>query len=418
MHLRTSLFLVGLRVATMLPRFLMVLFLARFMGVHELGQFALLNSAMVILPAIMGFGIMTYLAREAVTQPLEQTTADLLQLWRWATLGYAALLALSVPVASSAGDSWIIVVAVALAWLEHINNDAFQILLNRKQPVTGHLIVFIRQAGWTYLFMLQAYLVPSFRTMEALALWWLLGQAVGLAWFGTIVRHWPWRQASQGLSIRWLKTSVRRSRLFWLHNITDGLSSNADRLIISALVSVEMTGIYTFFWQIANAIRGLVYSAIYQPQRPYLIEAFSQGDLRQHRHRTLTICRHVTVSGAGLMAVTFAMVWLALPYLGKAEIMTWFWIFPWILAATLTRIAADAFSYGLFSSRQDTAFVGSFLLAMGLSWGANLALVPWLGIFGASLAGGLVAIGIGLWSFRALDKVWRAAEGKITPGKE
>src|SRR5687768_443224 len=72
-----SLLSMNLRAGSLVLKFALTLFVARFLGLEDLGRFGLITGVTNFSPSILGFSIMPSIARHAVTQTLEEITLAL-----------------------------------------------------------------------------------------------------------------------------------------------------------------------------------------------------------------------------------------------------------------------------------------------------------------------------------------------------
>lgn len=411
-RLRVPLLLIAMRIGTLASKFLLIVFITHFLGLEVLGQFALLGGAAAILPTVLGFGLITHIAREGATQSLAQATENMSVLWQWSIVFYLLLALFAVPISVELGWAQLTIAALALGFLGQVNEGAMNLLINRDRPIAANILFTIRIAGWAYAYMVVAAFVPEVRTFTGLIAFWLLGEIVSVGLFALMTASWPWRIRHVLPSTDWLFKNVKRSWLFWLHDSSDAISANVDRFVISVLLSVELTGVYVFFWQIGNSIRNVVLAAVYRPQQAAMIQAFADGHGSRHKAQTIRVCKEVVVISLALMAAAELTLIYALPYLGRPMLEAHLLIFPVILVAVLVRTVADMLANSLFTARRDRAFVASSLIALGLATLGNLMLVPVLGMVGSAVAALLVALVAGLWRFAVMRQVWSDFPGR------
>src|SRR5690606_30131302 len=101
------------------------------------------------------------------------------------------------------------------------------------------------------------------RTIEHLLFGWLV--ALILSWALPIARlatRQRWR--SIGFRWTWLRNCIRPSVPFYLNNVNAVGRLYVDRFLVVGFLGLELTGVYTFFWSVANTMHILTF-AITQP---------------------------------------------------------------------------------------------------------------------------------------------------------
>ncbi len=97
---------------------------------------------------------------------------------------------------------------------------------------------------------------------------------IGLA--GSVIAQQRWRYMR--LRWCWLFSGVPASIPFYIKDLAATASLHLDRFVISFFLGLELTGVYTLFWSIANVVHNLAVYAVVQPQVPTLISAHSRAD--------------------------------------------------------------------------------------------------------------------------------------------
>jgi O-antigen/teichoic acid export membrane protein len=380
--------LVGLRGSVTLAKFALTFYIARVLGLADLGIYGLIAGGTTIVPALFGFGITDWISRVIVNLPSQQAipymTSRVALSAAVQVIGQP--LAWLINYALGAPIPWhVVVLAGPILFLEHIVNDAQDMLIFRGRVYFASVVLFLRAGLWPPLVMLWAWLDPAARTLDHLLLGWLAGLVlVGLVLASQLLAHQRWRFL--GLRIRWLADCIRSSTPFYLKDISNVGSLYLDRFVVSLLLGLELTGVYTFFWSFANVVNSLVIYGTVQPSIPHLVVAARDPDpavLRRLERRV----QIETGSWAALLAfgAVVAMPFV-LPYLGRPLLQNYVFVFWIMMAATLLRVGADCYSYVLLALHRDRAIaVISMIGALG-SAALNATLIPLVGLVGAGLS--------------------------------
>lgn len=383
-----------MRLGTLGAKFALTLFVARFMDLESLGLYGLIAGATIVGPVVMNFGLLNTLSREAVGLPEREVALVMRHYWAVVVAAYAllgmALTALSAWMPLPVLWPWVL----GITLLEHVNQDVFVVLVNRHQALLANVLMFLRAGVWILAFMVLAFLFPGGRDIPTLLVFWLAGLVVPMLVFAILAREWGWRDA---LFSRWppgwLRGKVASARLLYVADLANVAGQYADRYLISLFLGLEMTGVYVFFWQIGNALYGLVNAGVMQAYRPRLVEAFRQGNdiafwsaFRSCTRETLV----VLIPFVLLVALVFP--WglpLFKPSLASHMFLGWL-----ILVTVCVKSLCDITGYPLFTRGLDAAFSGGYVLVLVLNIAMGLLLMPWLGVYGYAgavmLANGLV----------------------------
>ncbi len=386
-EIASSLSIMVLRVGMLAGKFLLSIFIARFIGLDALGIYGLVGGAAAIIQMVMRFGVFSTISRRAVGLPLEDLTCDL----KHYGAGYLALYALLLPFVLVAGWYFnvqkIAVLAFLIVMLEHISYDIFVLTNNLHRPKLANVMLSVQSASWIYLFMALAFLMPGFRTLEWVFLFWIGGGVICTAFALCIVRHWPWKNAFQKpISFAWYKNHVMRSWKLYIGEIVSTVTLYMDRYIISFFLSLELVGVYMLFWQTMSAICNLIGAGVLQVYRPRLIAAYSENNpalfsrLFRESLRKSFIGTFVLSLGAGI-ALPFLVFYtnqpLAITYLP----LLWF-----MLLASFFRIGTDACAANIYAQHKDSMIVKIVFLRLFIALVIGAIALYEIGIYGAVIS--------------------------------
>jgi O-antigen/teichoic acid export membrane protein len=379
----------GFRGIGNIAKFLLTLYTARFLGLAEVGVYGLVAAATNLSPALLGFGLTEWTIRRIVPMRADEAVRVMTARLALVTaahavfqpLFWAANYALGAPVPVA----WIWLIA-PIIWLEHLWFDLFDMLTARGHLAFASVLQFIRAAVWPLAVVALGLLYPPARTLETILVGWVLGMLLT----GIVAAGWLLRQGVRPL-FRWSEVTtqlghIRASAFLYLRNITASAGLYIDRYLISLTLGLELTGVYVFFWAVANVVQGMIVSVVVQPQATALIRAVAGDDAARLQQAK----RRLFLEGAGwtvlMSAGVFVGIVMLLPFLQKPLLEDHLWLFAAILIATWLRIAVDIYAYLLLALHRDRAILGAGVAGVVVSVVLNLILIPVFGLSGAAVA--------------------------------
>jgi len=271
----------GFRGIGNVAKFVLTLYTARYLGLAEVGIYGLVTAATNLSPALLGFGLTEWTVRRIVLMRSDEAMQAMTARFALVTgahvifqpLIWTASLALGAPVPVA----WIWLIA-PIVWLEHTWFDLYDMLTARGHLAFASALQFIRAALWPLAVVALGMLYPPARTLETILVGWLAGMV--LAWI--VAAAWFLQQGARPL-FSWAEVTaqfshIRASAFLYLRNITANASLYIDRYLISLTLGLELTGVYVFFWSVANVVQGMVVSVVVQPQAAALISAAAGDD--------------------------------------------------------------------------------------------------------------------------------------------
>lgn len=389
----TSLVLIGIRGINAASKFALALYTARYLGLADLGIYGLVVAGTTILPAFAGLGTSDWILRKIAGEPTGKAVPLIVTRLAMVLtfhaicqpIGFAINAALGMPV------PWPLAILIGLvAVTEHLAADACEMLMFRGHALFANVLSFFRFGFWPVLVIAAGILFPAARNLECLMLGWLGG--VICAWAALaiyITRKGRWHYV--GLNWSTMRTGIRAGVPFYVKDMSIATGLYLDRFLVSLFLGIELTGVYTFFWSVANIVHNLGLTAIFQPHVARLVAAARVGE----SHFRDVFRKIQMFTGASALAISLALVLavpLLLPYLDRPLLAAHLDVFNIVLAATLFRLASDCYNYVMLSLHHDRAMAIISMAGVPLSAALYVLLIPRFGLDGAGFAYLLAAI--------------------------
>lgn len=372
-----------LRVSMLAGKFLLALFIAKFIGLEALGLYGLIGGASAIIQMVMRLGVFSSISRTAVNQPLNDLTQNL----RHYGTGVAVLYLAALPLAIGAGWYFermdLVILSFIIIIFEHIGMDVFTLANNIHRPKLANILLSVQSASWIYLYMILAYFYSPLRTLDAVLVFWIMGGVLTALIAAIIIRKWPWKQAfAAPLAANWYKTHIEQSWRIYLSDMISTATIYLDRYLITIFLSLELAGIYVLFWQVINAICNLVGASVLQVYRPRLILAYREEDNTQFKslfwssaYKTMGLT--IFLSMASAIVVPFLIKFTDQPM--AMQYLPLFWA---MLGALLFRMGSDIGGYTLYAMHRDDLVLKAGILKLTLATISGIGALALLGIYG------------------------------------
>ena len=400
----------ALRTVGLGSRFLLAMFMARFMTLEDIGTFALLAGAAGLLPSVAGLGLNFFMARSLVGIGHDQAVGIARERLAISVLA-GALCSVLLYSLVNAGvlqlpfSPWL---AIAILMLELLGFDLQIALLARSRSTFANLLLFFRNGAWVMPFMLLAGAFPLLRTIEALAWFWLGGIAVShllmarqyLADYQAILGRVSRLQAGFVSSVGSSAAKIYLSDL--------GLAGSVylDRFIITSLEDVRTAGIYFFYASIVNSAYVICLAATVQVYQPQLRAAFQAGGIAGLRVALRTRFRSTAMLTAVALTAAAPATYAAALVSGKSEIIAAFGVVPVLLAAYGVKMLSDFMSTALAAAEKDMHYALFNMAGLFITVAGCLVAIPVMGILGAAVAvlmSAMILLALRIGSWRRME---------------
>ena len=386
--IKTSLVNLILRGLTLASKFLLLLFIARFLSPEELGIYGLVNVTIGISLYLLGMDFYAFNTRELLARP----EAERPRLIRDQIVfhGFAYLIILPLLLVVFAFDAipfknvgWF----YGLLVVEHLSQELSRFLITLSRPTMASLVLLVRTGLWVYVAVATMYFWNDTRTLPVIWGFWVCGAALSIILAVWSLRHLDFRSTRNiPVDWGWLKQGLKVSLPF-LGSTASLLCINyADRYFIQFFHGEAMVGVYTFYTGIANMVQVFVYTGIVMILYPRIVESYQQGMTEAYNKnmRLLTIGiigGVVILSGVAAIGIRPALL------LVDKELISQYRAIFWIMLGTVSALMLSYIPhYALYVRKCDRAIVVSTVIALGLALAANTVLVPDYGISGAAWA--------------------------------
>ena len=384
-----SLFNLALRGSSLVFRFLLSFYIIKYLGLEAAGIYGLALGAVGIAPALLGWGLNYFVARDIVGQSLPEAAPRVKTrlLVSLVSLTTVTVLALILALVTGYQITRIDVFIVILIWFELFAVDIHIPLIAMERSVEANVLVFIRLAAWVPFVMVLGVLFPEFRTLDAVFIGWIASYLVVFACLLYFIRELPLNATlSAPLEKSWIKERLKGS---WFIYVADlGLVGLVymDRYVVSFMLGLKLTGLYTFYWSLTNALQTLMATAVVQLALPVLFKAHNSGSvsrwrqaMRQQLVKTATFS---TVIGIGL----FVTCEILMGYLNMPELAQHRDVFILMLIAAVIRSCSDLFNIGLTSMRKDNHYASINLAGLILTGIMAYVMILMFGFLGTGIA--------------------------------
>jgi O-antigen/teichoic acid export membrane protein len=408
----------GLRSSTLFLRFLLSFYVIRYLGYEAAGVYGLTVGIIGLMPAAIGWGLNYFVAREVVGH----NPADVVGRVRdrlfvtLVSLTTATLLVLSAMPFFGYGFSYLYLYVIALVWLETFGLDVSLPLIGLEKAIEVNVLVFLRSGLWVPFVIALGLLFPQYRTIDVVLVGWIAANLMSWSLFFYIARDWRLRKGfSTPIDFAWIRNRLGRSWYIYLSDLGIVGLIYIDRYIVSFMLGLTATGIYTFFWSLSNALQTLVATVVVQIALPVLVKTFPIGDRSAWRAALLRELTKTIVFSTGLAVIIFVASELLLGYLSMQGLREHRGLLLLMLAASVLRSCSDLANIGITSTGRDRFYASINISGVFLSVALSFISIYTFGLIGAGIGSVVTAIILLSARFYFLNRTFKASKIPAAP---
>ncbi|MGV2835658.1 lipopolysaccharide biosynthesis protein [Pseudomonas shirazensis] len=371
---------ISLRASTLIGKFLLIFFLARFLAPSDLGAYGLLSATVGYALYAVGLDFHTYSTRELLKCERSAWGRHLkghgvLCLILYAVLGPVLLLLFFANLLPWSLMPWFFMLLV----LEHINQELARLLIAAREPIIASVILFFRSGLWAVLITVMMFLDPQWRFLESVFMAWAIGAFVAMVIGVWRARNLGIGQWNSAIDWGWIRRGVAIAIPFILATLALRGLSTLDRFWFQMLADLDTLGAYVLFTGIASALVSFLDAGVFAFIYPALIKAYQDQNhiafvsgMRKLLIQTVVLSLFFVI--CALLAIHPLLTWL-----GKPLYFAQIHLFPWILTSAVLYALGMIPHYALYAQSKDKAIIYSHITSLAIFIGITALISPWLG---------------------------------------
>ncbi len=385
--LYTSMINMGLRAITLVSKFLLILFMGKYMSIVDIGTYGLFTVTCTLLLNLVGFNFYSYNTRELINSHKKNHAVMLRDQAVFHLIAYAFTLPL-IPLIFNLGIldwsllGWLYVILI----LEHMCQEIERVLITFSRPITANVVLFIRSASWVYAIIATYLYSNSSMSLGLIWQYWMIGATTAILFGIYQLKFIKWKNIiGTPINFRWILEGVKSASFLFSATMLYQAMLFIDRSVLQYFHSEHAVGIYTFFWSISNAIGTFVYAGVISILHPKIILTFNKN-----QRQFIKLIKQMFWQSTGLFVIVFTILWFLLDhvllYTGKEELINNKYIFFLLSIGGLIALMSNAVHYIIYCKKLDKQIMLATAFALTVDILANLALVPTYSIVGTAIS--------------------------------
>ena len=393
---------IGLRGITLVSKFLLIFFLAKFLEPRDLGVYGLFVAAVGYGIYVIGLEFYTYSMRELIGSNRENRAKIIKNQFALYFLAYLFFLPVIFLFFYFKGLPWsffwwVLVVLV----LEHIAQELNRILISLSQQLYAGIVLFVRTGLWGLVVIVAQWLDSEFRNLNFIFLMWSISCLA--ACFLAIKRIANQCDSFSGLKINigWIALGLKIAFPMLLASLAVRGIFTFDKYFIESVGGLEVLGSYVLFIGMATAVISFIDAGVVDFSYPKIVTASRLLDKEGFKREMALLLRNVVLLGTFLIISCAVVGYLIVRYIDKPLYVNNIYILHWLLVAIGINVLSLVPHIGLYSLGEDRTIVFSQGFGFLVFLVTALFLKNYFGILSVLLALCSAWLSILLWKVAA-----------------
>ena len=377
-----------LRLLAMGAKFLLVIFIGKYLSSEALGEYGLFFSTITIAIFFLGMDFYVFNTREIIATSEKNKKAILIRdQFIFYIFTYIIILPLLIVVffLNIIDFKYMILFYLVLV-AEHISQEFYRLFITLSRQTLATFLLFIRSGIWIYVLVAVWVLdLGNLKNLKFVYIGWLFGAflsvAIGIFY---LIKDYGLNNFKGKINFTWIKSGLKISMPFFMGTIAYKIVEFSNRYIIDFFMSKSDVGVFTFFSNIANSLQTIVYTLVIMMYYPKIIAAYQSGS------ETATLIKNFTketILYSMICSVVIAIsIYPILGFLNKTEFFENLPIFWILLISILFANLSLVPHYQLFAMKKDILIRNITIGVAILNVVLTLTLVYFYGLYGAAIA--------------------------------
>ncbi|MBF8669053.1 hypothetical protein IR012_01700 [Pseudomonas putida] len=389
---------VVLRGGTLVCKFVLIFFLAKYLAPEEVGFYGLLVATIGYAFFVVGIEFYTFTSRELIGRDPRDWLPILRDQWVFFFLSYACFIPLSwiffdAGFLSMKYYGWFLL----LFFLEHTAQEFNRLLVAMGHQFLASIILFVRGGAWAVIVVLMMWVSPQYRSLEFLFVSWALG--AGLACVLGLNRFLRLERAllGRGIDWRWIVRGIKISLPLLVASLAIRGLFTFDRYWVEAAGGLNVLGAYVLFAGIAFSIISFLDAGVIAFLYPRVIAAVKENNDVQYRLLMKELAKHVVIATAIMSIVAYLVSPYVLQWVGKPVYLESIYLLQWLLLAVALYSLSMIPHVGLYARHKDRTILCSQLAGLLVFVIGCILGVPAHGVIAVILAMCLAFLVVLIW---------------------
>lgn len=375
-----------LRGMTLVGKFFLVFFLAKFLVPEDIGIYGLLAATVGFSFFVVGFEFYTYTTREMIGADPGGWLVFIRDQLFFFVVAYLVILPFLFLIFTKGWLPWRYVGwFFLLLVLEHAAQELNRLLVAMSEQLLASVILFLRSGLWCFLLILLMWWLPEARKLAWVFGAWSLG--VGGACFLGFLRILQLDKGALSVPVdwRWIGRGVKIAIPLLVASLAIRGLFTFDRYWVENVAGLDVLGAYVLFVGIATSVVSFLDAGVVVFLYPQVVAAAKANDAGAFDKGMKKLFISVLVVLIVLVGAALLVSRPVLGWVGRNIYIDNFYLLKWLLLAVTIYTLSMVPHVGLYARRQDKAILYSQLLGFviffcGVLWGApqyGVIAIPW-----------------------------------------
>jgi len=382
-----------IRGATLASRFVLVIFIARFLSTEELGAYSLFAASITYALFFVGMDFYTFSSREILSVDKSLWYGIIKNQYVFYIIFYF----IGFPVIYSFFYFgflpkhfivWFYVMLVA----EHLAQESMRLLVVLNRAFLANVALFIRSGIWVYAAVIIMFFNDDMRDVSMILALWLVGASISVLL--AIPELWRIRNISADtskISYAWMWKGLKIAAPLLVGTLALRSIYLVDRYSLNYFSNLSAVGIYSFYSSFASALLAFVDAVVVMQIYPKIVSSVTNNDFDGLAYYKKKFIKSVSILSVILVILLPIGVYILLLWMNKGEYIDYIPLLGILMLSSIVYSFALLPHYELYAHNEDKKIIISSLWAALVGVIVMPAGAYYFGVYGVAV-GQVIAV--------------------------
>lgn len=344
----------SIRAFTLLGKFILLFFMAKFLTLAEVGVYGLLVVLISYSLYAVGFDFYTYSTREIINLKKDEWGSIIKKQGQLILGSYFIVLPVIIVFSGFFVNHKFLFFLAILIILEHLNQELMRLLIVDGKAVLANNLLFLRSGLWCYVVILLMFSQIIGQNLENILLFWAIFNSIALLIGGFyFFRDIEFKYIKN--NNQWLIDGLKICLPLLFSTLIVRVITTVDRIWLEKLEGIEVVAVYALFVGLTNSLISFLETGVFSFVYPKLIAEKNNKKIFKILIKKMCIQAIVViviVSGALVIFLPFLLKWV-----NKEEYFDYYNIFYVILIANIFYCLSMIPHYILYAKKEDRKII-------------------------------------------------------------
>jgi len=383
-----NLYCICLRSVTLISKFILIIFLSRYITPSELGVYGLIIASVAWSVYVLGYDFYAINTREILATKYDERVYLIRDQFVFHGLVYCfifplLLLIFFIHILPWKYAPWFYSILI----LEHLAQEGDRLLITFSRQLEANIVLFLRGGLWVYVVIVISQLTTHHMSLVFVFSGWLIGVLCAVFLVAIMFRKLNWRKVlHKKVNWLWLRKCAQRATVLFIATMSIQAIMYLGRFFLKFYTDYEIVGVYSYFSSLLNVIPVFAYTGIFAFMMPKLVQNYNDKKFSEFKNTVnrmiFTLGCFVIITGilASVGIFTVLAITNKIVYYNNLSV---YWI---LLCAAICNVLAMIPHYILYAKCLDSLLLFSSILSVIASVILNFIMIKYFGIIGAAIA--------------------------------